>query len=64
MPDDPDDDHILAAAIETQSEFIVSEDRHLLGLGIWRGIKIVSRTEMMAELDRREAEITETNPGE
>lgn len=63
VPDDPDDDHVLAAALEMAVDFIVSEDRHLLDLGTWRGIAILSRAEMMAELDRRETDDTE-NPGE
>jgi putative PIN family toxin of toxin-antitoxin system len=61
--DDPDDDHILSAALEMEVNYIVSEDHHLLKLETWRGIKIVNRSAMMAELDRREAEETK-NPGE
>jgi predicted nucleic acid-binding protein len=63
VPDDPNDDHILAAALEMSVDFIVSEDRHLLALGTWRGIPIVTRAEMMAELDRRESDEDE-NRGE
>ena len=48
---DPDDDHVLAAALEIAADFIVTEDRHLLDLRIWRGIKIMSRRAMLTELD-------------
>jgi len=38
---DPDDDHVIAAAIAAQAEFIVSGDRHLRDLGTWQGIRTV-----------------------
>lgn len=47
---DPDDHHILAAALESGASRIVTEDRHLLDLGLWRGIRIVDRATMLAEL--------------
>lgn len=49
---DPEDDKILAAALEAAASYIVSEDRHLLDLGAWQGITITDRDGMMAELDR------------
>lgn len=54
VPDDPDDDKIIAAAIESQASYIVSEDQHLLRLREWNGIKIMHRVEFNAELDRLE----------
>jgi hypothetical protein len=40
---DPDDNHVLACAIEGDVDFIVSDDRkHILSLGEYRGIPIVS----------------------
>jgi len=40
---DPDDDHILACGLEGAVDFIVSDDRkHILPLGEYRGIPIVS----------------------
>ena len=49
---DPTDDKIVAAALEAGAEYIISEDRHLLDLGEYQGIKIMSRGEFAAELDR------------
>lgn len=43
VPDDPDDDKIIAAAIESQASYIVSEDHHLLRLCEWNGIRIMNR---------------------
>ena len=55
--DDPDDDVILSAAVESRAEYIVSEDLHLLKFREWQGIKIMSRDEFSAELDRMESEV-------
>jgi putative PIN family toxin of toxin-antitoxin system len=52
VPDDPDDDVIVAAAIESLSPYIVSEDKHLLTLQQYQQIRIVSRDEFQEELTR------------
>lgn len=39
---DPDDDKYLSAARASQADFIVSGDRHLLSIGAWEGIRIVT----------------------
>jgi putative PIN family toxin of toxin-antitoxin system len=49
---DPTDDKIVAAALEAGAGYIISEDKHLLDLSEYRGIKIMSRDEFGAELDR------------
>lgn len=49
---DPKDDKILAAAKEAGASYIVTEDGHLLDLGNWKGIKIMTREDFRAELDR------------
>jgi putative PIN family toxin of toxin-antitoxin system len=38
---DPDDDKFLEAAVAGDVDYLVSGDRHLLGLGTFRGIEIV-----------------------
>lgn len=42
IPDDPKDNHVLAAAVETKSIYIVSGDRHLLSVGEYQEIKILT----------------------
>jgi hypothetical protein len=42
IPEDPKDNHVLAAAVETNCIYIVSGDRHLLNLGEYQGIKILT----------------------
>ncbi len=39
---DPDDDFLLACAVEGKANYIVSGDEHLLQLGQYRGIKILT----------------------
>ncbi|MFZ2161897.1 MAG: PIN domain-containing protein [Sideroxyarcus sp.] len=39
---DPDDDHVLACAHASDAEVIVSGDKHLLGLGAFKGIEIIT----------------------
>ncbi len=39
---DPDDDFLLACAVEGKAHCIVSGDEHLLALGQYRGIKILT----------------------
>jgi putative PIN family toxin of toxin-antitoxin system len=41
VPNDPDDNHIIACALEGRADLIVSGDRDLLALGSYAGIPIV-----------------------
>ncbi len=46
--DDPDDDKIIACAIESKSEYIITYDLHLLNLKEYRGIRIIKPEEARA----------------
>ena len=47
VKDDPDDDVILRTAYDGNADYIVSGDNHLLSLGEFRRIKIVTVDEML-----------------
>jgi putative PIN family toxin of toxin-antitoxin system len=48
---DADDDHVLAAALAARVEFIVSGDRkHLLPLGSYQGIGIVTVSDIVSRI--------------
>ena len=49
---DPDDDVVVAAALESQAGYIVSEDQHLLKLGRYGEISILNRDAFHNELNR------------
>jgi len=54
VPDDADDDHVIATAVVARAELIVTGDRkHLLPIGSHRGIAIVTARDV---LDRFEGE--------
>jgi uncharacterized protein len=51
VPTDPDDDHVIAAAVTGQADLIASGDkRDLLPLGSFRGIDIVTAREAVERL--------------
>ena len=50
IPDDPDDERVLACAVEGQAELIVSGDRHLLELGQYQGIPVITAREFLKRL--------------
>jgi len=51
--EDPDDDVILRTAHDGKAKYIVSGDRHLLELGTFRRIRIVTIDEMLRILRTR-----------
>jgi len=42
VPDDPDDDHVVACAVAARVDVIVSGDKHLLKLREYQGIRMVT----------------------
>ena len=53
VPHDPTDNKILECAVATGSDVIVSGDAHLLGLGSFRGIKVVKVGDFLAAFQAR-----------
>ena len=51
IPQDPADEIVLACALDGQADLIVSGDRHLLGLGTYRGIPIVTVRAFLEQLE-------------
>lgn len=47
---DPDDDHVLACALAAEAELIVSGDRHLLGLGMYQNIEIITAAQALERI--------------
>jgi putative PIN family toxin of toxin-antitoxin system len=47
---DPADDKFLEAAMAGEAEFVVSGDRHLLNLGAFRGVSIITPRELLDRL--------------
>ena len=54
IPDDPDDERVLACAVEGQAELIVSGDRHLLELDQYQGIPVITAREFLKRLAETE----------
>ena len=52
VKEDPADDVILRTAIDGKADWIISGDRHVLSLGSFRGIQIVTVNEMLALLEK------------
>jgi len=47
MLQDPSDNMVLECALEAEAEYIVSGDHHLLNVGEFRGVKIVTAAELL-----------------
>ena len=50
---DPDDDAVVACAVEGDADYIVSRDNHLLGLGEYEGVHVVEPAEFVQVLARK-----------
>ena len=48
---DPDDDEVIACAVASRSEVIVSGDNDLLDLKRYKNIRILTATELLSELN-------------
>jgi len=51
IKDDPEDNKFLACAIEGRADYIVSGDKHLLSLKVFRGIKILNPKDFLEIID-------------
>lgn len=47
VKDDPDDNKIIEAAIESNADYVVTNDKHLLKIGQYQKIKIVTPAEFL-----------------
>jgi putative PIN family toxin of toxin-antitoxin system len=52
VPADPTDDMVLTCAVEGQADLIVSGDRHLLDLGEYQDIPIVTARQFLERLQK------------
>jgi putative PIN family toxin of toxin-antitoxin system len=54
---DPEDNHVIEAALAAGAEFIISGDKHLLKLMEWEGIHVVSPAQFVETIiDRQPAQ--------
>jgi len=51
IEDDPSDNQVLACALEADTEYLVSGDRHLLELEEYAGIEIMEPAEFMSTME-------------
>ena len=47
IKEDPDDNQVLACALEAKAQYIVSGDKHLLNLGQYKSISVVNVREFL-----------------
>lgn len=55
VPKDPDDDIIIACALEASADYVVTEDHHLLDLKHYHRIQIVTSKAFLEILDREKS---------
>ena len=56
VPADPDDDHVIGAALGARADAIATGDRHLLELDPYRGIRILAPAAVLEFVNSREGE--------
>jgi uncharacterized protein len=47
VPDDPADEKFMACAVAAKAEYVVSGDRHLLNLGTYGSIRVVTPSQFL-----------------
>lgn len=52
VPDDPQDEMFLACALDGQADVIVSGDHHLLDLGVFKDIPIITARQFLDRLNQ------------
>lgn len=52
ITEDPDDNKVIECAVEGNSRYIISGDRHLLNLGKYQGIEIMRAPDFIKEILR------------
>lgn len=52
VPDDPKDEMFLACALDGQADIVVSGDHHLLDLGVFRDIPIITARQFLDQLNQ------------
>jgi putative PIN family toxin of toxin-antitoxin system len=55
IPDDPDDEEVLACAVGGRADLIISGDHHLLALGQYRDIRILTPAQFLDRLNTMES---------
>lgn len=51
VPADPGDDKYIICAIEGKAEYIISGDNHLISLGNWEGIRVITARDFLDLLE-------------
>ena len=53
IADDPDDDKFIECAVSCGADYIVSGDKHLLGLKAYEGIRVINAANFLSSFKRR-----------
>jgi putative PIN family toxin of toxin-antitoxin system len=47
VKDDPEDNKVIDCAVEARADYLITKDKHILSLGEYKGIKIVTPREFL-----------------